>query len=378
MSSSTLYTNPSAKSWTYSYETDISPAQAFHNRLPGYEQTPLIPLYDLAEQLGVGAVFVKDESSRLGLPAFKILGASWGTFRAIAEQTGLSLNMSLRDVSEAAKKAGTILFAATEGNHGRAVARMGKILEIPTRIFMSRFADQETCQKIEGEGAQVTVIPGSYDDAVAAAFAESRRVSTGLLIQDNAFEGYERIPAWIVEGYSTLLLEIGEQLEAQGLRPTMIVTPIGVGSLGHAVVAFCKSGGRQIGVLTVEPETAACLQHSLRAGERSTIDTSATIMNGMCCGSVSPISWPVLSRGVDASIVVSDLECHESVQYMQDCGINAGPCGAATLAAIKKAASMGLSLQTNSVIVLVNTEGARAYPLPSSYVAAKASDRAGS
>ncbi|OCT47720.1 Diaminopropionate ammonia-lyase [Cladophialophora carrionii] len=380
MSSPTLYANPSAKSWTYSYETDISLARAFHKRLPGYEQTPLVPLHDLAAEMGFDAVFVKDESSRLGLPAFKILGASWGTFRAIADQTGLSLDASLRDVSEAAKKAGTILFAATEGNHGRAVARMGKILEIPTRVFLSRFANGETRRKIESEGAQVTVIQGSYDDAVAAAFAESARLSTGLLIQDNAFEGYERIPAWIVEGYSTLLFEIEEQLEARGLRATMVVTPIGVGSLGHAVVAYCKSGGRQIEVLTVEPETAACLHHNLSAGEWSTIDTSATIMNGMNCGTVSPISWPVLSKGVDASITVSDLECHESVQYLQSRGINAGPCGAATLAAIKKAGSTALisgDTPSNPVVVLLNTEGARAYPLPHSDLVSKASDRPG-
>jgi diaminopropionate ammonia-lyase family len=367
MSSSTLYTNPSAKSWTYSYKTDISLAQAFHRRLPGYEQTPLVPLHDLAKTLGIGAIFVKDESSRLGLPAFKILGASWGTFRAIAEQTGLSLDASLEKLSEVAKNAGTVLFAATEGNHGRAVARMGKILEIPTHIFMSRFADKETCQKIESEGAKVTVIHGNYDDAVATAFAESEKVSTGLLIQDNAFDGYEQIPAWIVEGYSTLLFEVQQQLEARGLRATMVVTPIGVGSLGHAVVAYCKSSGRQISVLTVEPETAACLHQNLRAGEWSTIDTSATIMNGMNCGTVSPISWPALSKGVDASITVSDLECHESVQYMQFCGINAGPCGGATLAAIKKAASAALisgDILNNSVIVLLNTEGARAYSLP--------------
>ncbi|KAJ9611768.1 hypothetical protein H2200_004952 [Cladophialophora chaetospira] len=367
MAASAIYTNPEAKSWTYTYETDISLAQAFHSRLPGYKATPLVPLDDFAQELGVKAVFVKDESSRLGLPAFKILGASWGTFRAIAQQNGLPLDASLEEASKAAQEAGTTLFAATEGNHGRAVARMAKILGVQARIFMSRFSDQETVHKIESEGAQVTIIPGNYDNAVATAFAESRKASGGLLIQDNAFDGYEQIPAWIVEGYSTLLFEVEQQLEEHGLQATMIVTPIGVGSLGHAVVAYCKSGGRHIEVLTVEPETAACLHHNLKAAEWSTIETSATIMNGMNCGTVSPISWPVLYKGVDRSITVSDLECHHSVQHLQAHNVNAGPCGAATLAAVKKAAPIDMPTQgltDNAVIVLLITEGTRSYPSP--------------
>ena len=362
-----MYRNQGAGVWTYKHGTDISLAQAFHKRLPGYQETSLVPLPDLAKELGVKAVFVKDESSRLGLPAFKILGASWGTFRAIAEQEGLPLDADLEEVSDAAKHSGTVLFAATEGNHGRAVARMGKILGIPVHIFMSRFSDRETCRKIESEGANVTVTSGDYDDAVATAFAESRKVPTGLLIQDNAFEGYEQIPAWIVEGYSTLLFEVERQLEAQGLKATTVVTPIGVGSLGHAVVAYCKSDDRRVGVLTVEPETAACLHHNLRAGKWSTIETSATIMNGMNCGTVSPISWPILSKGVDASITVSDVECHQSVEYLQNHDIHTGPCGAATLAALKKATASKPSaadMHDGSVIVLINTEGARAYMPP--------------
>lgn len=363
MSEPSLFINPEAQAWTYAYETNISLARDFHKRLPRYKETPLVPLQGLAKELGVKAIFVKDESSRLDLPAFKILGASWGTFRAIADQTDLSLTSSLEDVSDAARKAGTVLFAATEGNHGRAVARMGKILNVPVKIFMSKFSDEETCNKIESEGAQVTVLSGTYDDAVATAFAESNKMPTGLLIQDNAFEGYEQIPTWIVEGYSTLLFEVEEQLEEQNLEPTLLVTPIGVGSLGHAVVAYCKSDGRRIGVLTVEPESAACLQNNLKDGEWKTIDTTATIMNGMNCGTVSPISWPILSKGVDVSVTVSDLMCHQAVQYLHAHEVNAGPCGAATIAALRKTVSTKL-LDEDSVVVVLSTEGARGYAIP--------------
>ncbi len=378
-----VYTNPDAKSWRHVYEADddVGLAQAFHRRLPGYRPTPLVPLPDLAKELGVKAVFVKDESSRLGLPAFKILGASWATFRAVAERTGLPLNSDLQQVAVAAQKAGISLFAATEGNHGRAVARMGKLLSLPARIFMSRYADSNTCRKIESEGAEVTVIQGDYDDAVATAFNKSKETANGLLIQDNSFAGYGReIPEWIVEGYSTLLVEVEEQLQAENLKPTTIVTPVGVGSLAHTVVAHCKSRQPPVGVLTVEPESAACLHHNLKAGQHKTIETSATIMNGLNCGTVSPISWPIFTHGVDASVTVSDRECHAAVQYLHSHGVNAGPCGAASLAGVRKLVQSSSSQQQqkkdddvvvrrlmrdDAVIVLLSTEGARSYPVPS-------------
>ncbi len=131
---------------------------------------------------------------------------------------------------------------------------------------------------------------GDYDAAVAQAAKEAFRNRNHVLIQDNSFVGYETIPSWIVEGYSTLLMEIESQLQEVGIKATTIVTPIGVGSLGHAVVSFAKSKSRGVGVIAVEPINAACLHHSLRAGNNKTITTTATIMAGMNCGTVSPIS----------------------------------------------------------------------------------------
>ncbi|KEF62235.1 uncharacterized protein A1O9_00207 [Exophiala aquamarina CBS 119918] len=367
---SKIYINPSARTWSHSYKDSVTQAQEFHRRLPGYQESPLVHLPDTATALRVKAVFVKDESSRLGLPAFKILGASWGTFRAIASQTGLTLDTDLDEISKAATKSGIVLFAATEGNHGRAVARMGKILSIPVKIFMSKFADADTVGKIESEGAHVTVITGDYDEAVARASNESKATTNGLLIQDNAFENYEEIPAWIVEGYLTLLFETEHQLAAQGLKATVLVTPVGVGSLGHAVVAYAKSDGRNIAVLTVEPETAACLNDNLWSGKWETIETSATIMNGMNCGTVSPISWPILRNGVDASVTISDLVCHDAINYLQSRGLNPGPCGAASLCALNKLAASDSSsklLDANTVVVLLSTEGARGYETPAGF-----------
>ena len=363
----TIYTNPAAKDWQHEGQTDSSLVQQFHHRLPGFAASPLVPLEDLARELGVRAVFVKDESSRLGLPAFKILGASWGTFRAIADIANLPLDCSLEELSGAAQKQNLTLFAATDGNHGRAIARMAKILGIKARIFVPNFSDEHVQANIRSEGAEVTAVPGNYDATVLATEEECKRTAGGLHIQDNAFGEYETIPRYIVEGYSTLMKEVEQQIEERGLKATAMVTPIGVGSLGHAVTAYCKSSGRKIRVLTIEPETSACLHDNLKAGLLRTVETSQTIMDGMNCGTVSPISWPVLREGVDASVCITDRQCHQVIQYLHKNGVNAGPCGAGALAALRKVSSempAVIDLGPDSVVVLLSTEGKRFYVVP--------------
>jgi diaminopropionate ammonia-lyase family len=362
-----IWTNPSAASFRHIDTSDLASVQRFHVNLPGFQRSPLVPLDDLAAELGVKSIFVKDESSRLDLPAFKILGASWGTFRAVAELVGLEPDVECGEVAANARDARIKLFAASEGNHGRAVARMAKLMGLQVDIYASKFMDKSTEDYIAGEGADVIRVDGDYDAAVAEAAKDAFSKENHLLIQDNSFEAYETIPIWIVQGYSTLLVEIKAQLDEIGLNATTLFTPIGVGSLGHAVVLFAKSEKRNIRVVAVEPTNAACLYNSLRTGNSRPITTTATIMAGMNCGSVSPMSWPILKAGVDASVTVSDWEAHEGVQYLQKHGVNAGPCGAGTLAALRKVAAQNpgsAGLGRDSVVVLLSTEGRREYAVP--------------
>ena len=345
---------------------DTSSVQGFHKQLPGYAPTPLIPLNDIAKQLQVGSVFLKDESSRLGLPAFKILGASWGTLCAITSQLSLPKSSSLDTVGLAARKHCIVLFGATEGNHGRAVAAMARMLGLEAHIYVPSTVNEATIDLIASEGAKVSVTQSHYDDAVREAFAASKMAKGGILIQDNAFEEYEQIPSWIVEGYSTLLVETYAQLAERGLRPTLVICPVGVGSLAHAVVSYCKSYGRQENVMTVEPEAAPCLHESLKAGRLVSVYTSPTIMDGMNCQTVSSTAFRDLQACVDISILVSDPEVHDSIQVLSQEGIKSGPCGAAPLAALWRISKMiprHPSLSEDVVIVLLSTEGTREYDL---------------
>ncbi|KAL9623070.1 MAG: hypothetical protein Q9160_002584 [Pyrenula sp. 1 TL-2023] len=189
------YFNLSARSWHCPDPPPSANVRAFHKTLPRYAPTRLIALPDIASQHGVKKVFLKDESQRLNLPSFKILGASWATFRAIVQKFGLPLDSDLSTVKDTASVRPTMtLLAATDGNHGRAVARMGRILGVRARIYVPRVMDEATRRKIEDEGAVVVQVDGSYDRAIQVAFEAEKESGENILVQDTAFEGYEQIP----------------------------------------------------------------------------------------------------------------------------------------------------------------------------------------
>ncbi|CAG8216996.1 unnamed protein product [Penicillium olsonii] len=358
-----IYFNPAA-----AQERIVSPPieglTQFHRSFPNYAPTPLVNLPELAKELGVRNILVKDESNRFGLPSFKVLGASWGCFRAVAAQLGLPATVSLENLSRQAQNASIVLTTASMGNHGRAVAFMARLLGIEARVFVPRSLNEGTRGLIAGEGARIVVVQGDYDQAVQAALEESR-VQNVLLIQDTAFEGYEHVPAWIVDGYSSMMNEIQEELAHLGLASSVMITPVGVGSLAHAVVKHCKSQSTPISVVAVEPDTAACLSSSLKAGKSVTVQGSETIMDGMDCGTVSSSAWLDLQRSVDACVTVSSYESHCAVKYLQANAVNAGPCGGASLAALRHlATSENSTLNADSVVVLLSTEGAREYTTP--------------
>uniref|UniRef100_A0A093V621 Diaminopropionate ammonia-lyase n=1 Tax=Talaromyces marneffei PM1 TaxID=1077442 RepID=A0A093V621_TALMA len=348
---------------------DLDKLIYFHRGLPGYSKTRLIDLPELAMELNVRNVFMKDESDRFGLPSFKILGASWGTFTAICSLLGLPQDSSLDHLLKEATSCNVKLFAATDGNHGRAVARMGRLLSLITSIYVPSDLEDHAKQLISGEGAQVITYDGDYDGAVQAATKAAEITTNGLLIQDTSFPGYEDIPSSITQGYSTIFREVDDELQLRGLQVDVIVTPVGVGSLAHAVVQHYKTLGmpETTRVVTVEPDTAACFYRSLQRKNPAKISTAHTIMTGMNCGTVSHGAWQDLCHLVDASLTVSDFEAHQAVQYLRTHKISSGPCGASSVAALRRLTIYDrahLGLHPDTVIVLLNTEGDRPYDTP--------------
>jgi diaminopropionate ammonia-lyase len=319
----------------------------FHQSLPDYAVTPLVPLPTVAATFGLGSVLVKDESLRLGLPAFKMLGASWAVHRALG-----SGDHDRRR-----------LITATDGNHGRAVARMAALLGLPATVVVPDGVSEQAIALIRKEGAEVNVVDAPYDDAVREAALLADADPDALLVQDTSWPGYEDVPRWIVDGYATLFDEAADQAAKLGTGIDLVVVPAGVGSLAHAAVLFSRSrpGCR---VVAVEPDVAACLRASLVAGAPTTVPTGTTSMAGLNCGTPSYLAWPDLERGLAGAVVVDETAATHAISELAALGVDSGPCGAASLAALRVLAAEParslLGLGPASSVVLLNTEGSDA------------------
>jgi diaminopropionate ammonia-lyase len=374
----TWFCRPAARQWRASIPETAAPS--FHAELPGYRPTELTELPALADELGVGRVLVKDESTRMGLGAFKVLGASWAIARLLSENGRVTLD----GLRRAAAAHPAELVTATDGNHGRAVAWMARLLGLEACVFVPHVVPERARAAIAAEGATVTVAGDSYDEAVeqAAAYAGDRPQMTGsaggregrgrLLVQDTAWAGYESVPGWIVEGYGTLLAELDRQFAERDLPgPDLVSVPVGVGSLAQAVVTHYRrsSGGarddKAPAILAVEPETAAGVLASLHAEARQSVTTGGTVMAGLNCGTPSSLAWPVLAGGLDAAIAVTDQLATRAGADLAGLGVRSGPSGAASLAGVRAALTgpgggarrAGLGVTRSSVVLLLSTEG---------------------
>jgi len=260
---------------------------------------------------------------------------------------------------------------ATDGNHGRALAGVASLLGVESRIYVPAGVTRAAIDAIKGEGAELIETATNYDDAVASAARSTRRQPVDILVQDTSWQGYTDIPRWIIDGYATLFDEVDEALCDAGLPgPHLVACPVGVGAFAHAMVDHYRSrAGETPSLLSVEPDVAACVVQSLLAQQPTAVTTGSTIMTGLACGTPSQLSWPTLAAGLDAAISVSDEECRRAVVDLMQLRQDAGPCGAATLAGVRKALAAetrrhALGIGEQSVVVLLSTEGLGANPLP--------------
>jgi len=348
-----------------------SEAFDFHRKLPGYRQSPLIDAPGIAEALGVGKVWVKDESSRFGLPAFKFLGASWAVYRVLLERMRGDIEQwrTFDDLKERFAPLKPLTFvAATDGNHGRAVARMAHLLGFAAHILVPHGMAQARIDAIVGEGAEVTIVAGSYDDAVTQAAALAS--DDTLVISDTAWEGYTQIPRWIMEGYTTILRELDDQLaEAGDSSVDLVAAQMGVGGLATAVVWRYRRPelADHPKIVGVEPLAADAILRSAQAGRMVEAPGPHTsIMAGLCCGIPSLVAWPIIAQGVDVFVAIDDEWAREAMRALATAGVVSGETGAAGLAGLLALLSgperehhrQLLGLTSESRVVVISTEGA--------------------
>ncbi|MCP3994720.1 MAG: diaminopropionate ammonia-lyase [bacterium] len=354
-------------------------ARSFHRQIPGYRPSPLRSLPGLASMLSVGGVWVKDESQRLNLNSFKVLGGSFAIYQFIRAELGLGDEDLSYDelVSEATRaKVGDITFAtATDGNHGRGVAWGASKLNCNAIIYVHKDTSIARIKAIEDYGAEVRVVDGNYDDAVHQATADAN-ANGWQIISDTSWEGYTDIPSWVMQGYTTMLSEAQEQLAGTGIiKPTHVFVQAGVGALAAATTGFYSSrfGADRPTTVVVEPSEAECLYHSAKIGDGKPHNVEGdlqTIMAGLACGEPNPLAWDVLWDTVDAFVSCPDYVAAKGmrvygVPLQDDPFIVSGESGAVTLGALMFAADYAefhelkeyIGLGPDSQILLLNSEG---------------------
>ena len=338
----------------------------------GHKPTPLVQLHRLSEKLNVKSIFVKDEGHRLGLGSFKALGGSYAVIRLVLEKASVVLGREI-DISELLSDevreiaSSMTVACATDGNHGRSVAMGAQLVGAQCKIFVHSGVSAQRIEAIARYGADIIRVNGNYDDSVheAARVAEEKNWVT---VSDTSWPGYERIPGFVMQGYTALLTEALKQMPEP---PTHVFVQAGVGGIaaavaGHFSVVF---GNDRPFFVVVDPSRAACLYESARAGQAVKVDHGeATVMAMLECYEPSLVAWRILSHTADAFMTVDDDDAIDAMKILanpmgSDRAIVAGESGGVGLAALMKISShddlrQKIKLDAHSRIFLINTEGA--------------------
>ncbi|MBR0203920.1 MAG: diaminopropionate ammonia-lyase [Synergistaceae bacterium] len=320
---------------------DAKITRAFHQTFPEYQPTPLRNLKNLAHELGVNAFFVKDESYRFGLNAFKSLGGSFCLGKYIAERLVCDISeLSYSKITspEIKSKLGEITFVtATDGNHGRGIAWAANRLGHKAVVYMPAGTVEERLKNIIKLGADASITEFNYDNTVRFA-ADNANKSGWILVQDTSWPDYEKIPRWIMQGYLTMALEAVEQLN--GVIPTHVFLQAGVGSMAGALAAFFADyyKDNKPVITIIEPNKADCIYRTARAddGNLHTVKGSMnTIMAGLACGEPCTVAWEMLRRYAEIYVSMPDYVAAKGMRVLanplgDDGRIISGESGAST------------------------------------------------
>ncbi|MDH3745664.1 MAG: diaminopropionate ammonia-lyase [Acidobacteriota bacterium] len=354
-------------------------ARSFHRQIPNFHPSPLQALPRLAAMLGLGGVWVKDESERLDLSSFKVLGGSFAIYRFLQQRLGMNdreLTFDRLISPEIKDRLGSITFAsATDGNHGRGIAWASSKLGQDCVIYVHSKTSTARIKAIRHHGARVEVVDGTYDDAVRKIEADARE-NGWQVISDTSWDGYEDIPTWIMQGYTSMFSEAREELTAKDAKPlTHVFLQAGVGALAASGVAFYHRmfTTQSPRCVIVEPSRAACLLESIRAGDgqpHSFPGELDTIMAGLACGDPSPLAWRLLWDRADAFVAVPDYVAAKGMRVFgvplkDDPPVISGESGAVTLGALMvvmeapegEELRRALDLGPDSQVLLINSEG---------------------
>lgn len=348
-------------------------ARRFHQKITGYKPTPLVALNELAGLFGVHKILVKDESQRFGLNAFKMLGGSYAIARLLCEKYQLDIDaLSFEKLKSSIKEKMTFA-TTTDGNHGRGVAWAAQQLGQNAVIYMPKGSAQERVDAILKLGAECIVTDMNYDDTVRFTMQTAQQ-NGWEVVQDTAWEGYTKIPTWIMQGYATLADEAVEQIASMGIsRPTHVLLQGGVGAMAGGVLGYLADvyGPKNLHSIVVEPELADCLYRSGVKGQIVNVGGDmATIMAGLACGEPNPLGWEVLRNCASQFVSCQDAVAALGMRVLGNPQGNdprvisgeSGAVGLGLLAAVhfnpqREALMHKLKLDKDSVVLVISTEG---------------------
>lgn len=349
----------------------------FHSSIPGYKATPLHNLTALAETLGVNHIYVKDESKRFDLNAFKALGGSYAMATYLAEKKNLDLSTTnYETLMEEIKHLEPETFATvTAGNHGKGVAWAAQNFGQTSKVYLPKGSSDSRLHAIQALGAEAHSSDMNYDDAVIHV-AEAAKENGWVLLQDTAWEGYETLPLYIMKGYTTIVAEILEQLSKEDLNDiTHVILQAGVGSFAAAVAVsiYNQRMDNPPIFIIVEPSKADCLYESAQddAGEPQRVHGDLdSMMAGLACGEPNPVAWEILKPITEAFFTSTDDVSAEGMRILSapkghDPKIISGESGALPIGVLHelmtnqalKEAKEALNLKQDSNILIINTEG---------------------
>ena len=342
-------------------------AKAAISGWPGYAPTPLRDLSGIAAEAGVATIRIKDESSRFGLGSFKALGGAYAIAALLETELsrqGVSLvagSADLPDGRHAGLTEAITVTCATDGNHGRSVAWGAQRFHCRCVIFVHATVSQGRIDAIARFGARVERVPGNYDDAVRQ--ADRQAAANGwFIVSDTSWPGYTEVPRTVMQGYRLMADEAADQWS--GAPPTHVFIQAGVGGAAAAVSVQMRARfARPPLVIVVEPERAACLFESAKAGKASVVHGDlATIMAGLACGEPSLLAWQELERSASAFMSIPDEAAVRALWRLADDGIAIGESGVAGLAGLLVAVADPISrdalhLTSESRVLLFGTEG---------------------
>jgi len=331
---------------------DCATAYSTIREWPGYQETPLISVTDIAAAAGVNKIYYKDESSRFGLGSFKALGGSY----------------AIKRLSQDSSRGDLVVCTATDGNHGRAVAWGARLCGAECHVFIHASVSEARARAIAALGAVIHRTEGNYDDSIAAC-NEQAALHGWQTVSDTSWEGYRDIPKMIMAGYSVMTFEMMDQLD--GEIPTHLILQAGCGAMAGALIAsmWHHWGARLPMIIMVESDRSDCVYQSLKRNEIHLVNiVEETVMAGLSCGEVSLLAWPLIQKGASHSVTIPDAGVGPMVRWLANPSdgdrpsIIGGECSASGLIALlaiqqDPVLAHDMGIDRDARVLVIGTEG---------------------